>query len=94
MEMIVKDYCPVDGLLHPSCAPGGPYCQVDGLLIEGHPRCIGCGILAGPQHLETRLQEGIYKLASNRDKHVEMTEGACCANCVNTHSTRGFLRLK
>jgi len=69
------------------------YCPVDGLLIETHLRCLGCGILAGSKHIETNLYEGVYKTTSNEDRREEIIKGACCSNCVSNHNARGFLRL-
>ena len=32
------------------------HCEVDGLLVRGHPKCQGCNILMGPGHLERVIQ--------------------------------------
>lgn len=57
-------HCPIDGRplveheTRKACDDHGLHCGLDGILITEHPRCAGCGILFGNNHLEHGPADG------------------------------------
>lgn len=64
-------------------------CELDGILLDVHLRCVGCGILAGNQHLVALLIGGAYKI--QRGARPNIREGGACPECVIVHDKRGYL---
>lgn len=50
-----------------TCPAGDHFCRACGLTLVTHLRCSGCGILAGPSHLELSLASGLCSTCARRD---------------------------
>jgi hypothetical protein len=46
---------------------GDQCCRACGLSLVSHRRCLGCGILIGPLHVETALQFGLCSTCAKRE---------------------------
>ncbi len=46
-------------------------CEICGKSIDRHPRCNGCGLLIGPNHIATGLSDGYCELCVSENVHYD-----------------------
>jgi hypothetical protein len=56
-------------------ASGDQFCRACGLAMLTHMRCLGCGILTGPLHVESSLSFGLCSTCARRDPKLRISRG-------------------
>lgn len=56
-----------------TCPAGDHFCRACGLALVTHLRCSGCGILAGPSHLELSLASGLCSTCAQCEPKLKTT---------------------